>query len=347
MTSPSRPHLPLHFFSLAHLPLAYLFLAYLPLAYLLTCYLPMITLYPVPDLPRFKPGRPPANSRKTTDDFAPNNPHQAKAEARRILSAGLSPQAWRSIDLLATGGVLSAERLGSFGTSERTLQRLAKAWVLERLVRDGDEVRRSLEGFGLESKQRPNLYTLGPVGIEIATGRHDVPPPSGYQGYSLSRVLHDVITNEIVLRLAEAIGAGWTVEWLGKYEGTLTDKAQKQVLLEPDALIRFRKDGEERALLLEYHNEDKRSRAALKVEKYEAAFNEGNWRERWEVETFPPVLAVFHQPIVGVGYKSAVEGKRLHCAYYGKTLKAVLDGKLDEWVNVASSEKETILPKDE
>jgi len=307
----------------------------------------MITLYPAPNLSRFRPGRPPASSRKTVDDSIPSNSYQAKAEARRILSSGLSPQAWRVIDLLATGGVLSARRLGSLvDASQRSLQRLAKAWVLERLIQDADVLRQNLETFGLEDDQHPILYTLGPVGIEIATGRHDVPPPNGYQGYSLSRVLHDVLANEIVLRLAEAIGAhDWTVEWLGKYEGTLTDKAQKQVLLEPDALIRFRQDGKERAFLLEYHNEDKQSRAALKVEKYEAAFGEGNWRERWEVESFPPVLAVFHHPIVGVGYKNAVAGKRLNCAYYGKTLKTLLEGKLDEWVNIASGQKEELLPQ--
>lgn len=305
----------------------------------------MITLYPAPNLFRFKPGRPPASSRRTADDFVPNSPHQAKAEARRILSAGLSPQAWRCIDLLSTGGVLSAARLGSLGVSERSLQRLARARILERLVQNGDELRKNMEMFGLDGDQHPILYMLGPVGTEIATQRHEVPPPGGYQGYSISRVLHDVITNEIVLRLAEAIGTyGWTVEWLGKYEGALTDKGQKQIL-EPDALIRFRRNGEEHAFLLEYHNEDKQTRAALKVEKYEVAFSEGNWRERWEVETFPSVLAVFWQPIVGEGYKNAVDGKRLNCTYFGKTLKALMEGKLDEWMNVATNKKESKLPQ--
>ncbi len=316
----------------------------------------MITLYPAPNLSRFKPGRPPASSRKAAEDFIPNSPHQAKAEARRILSAGLSPQAWRTIDLLSAGGVFSAGRLSSLGMSQRSLQRLARTRILERLIQDGDELRQSLETFGLDGDQRlvqdgeelrSVLYMLGPVGIEIATQRHDVPPPSGYQGYSLSRVMHDVITNEIVLRLADAIGTrGWTVEWLGKYEGALTDKTQKQVILEPDALIRFRKGDEERAFLVEYHNEDKQSRAALKVEKYEAAFNEGNWRLRWEVETFPPVLVVFWQPIVGIGYQNAVSGKNLKCAYYGKMLKAIIEGKLDEWKNISTDKKENILPKE-
>ncbi len=307
----------------------------------------MITLYPAPCLPRFKPGRPPTRSRKATDDVVLSSPHQTKAEARRILSAGISPQVWRILDLLSTGGVFSAKRLGFFDVSERTLQRLAQTLILERLIQDKGELRRNLELYGLDGDNHPVLYMLGPVGIEIATQRHDVPPPVGYQGYPINRVLHDVITNEIVLRLADAIGArGWTVEWLGKYEGALMDKTQKQVILEPDALIRFRKGGDERAFLIEYHNEDWQARAALKVEKYEAAFSEGNWRQRWEVETFPQVLVVFWQPIVGTGYKNAVESRRLNCAYFGKTLKAVTEGKLDEWINVASAQKTSILPQE-
>ncbi len=258
-----------------------------------------------------------------------------------MLSAGLSPLAWHALDLLANGGVLSARRLN---VAERTLRKLTLGRLVDRLVIDEQELQSACADLGLPETCSP-LYTLGPIGIEIATQRNDVVPPGGYQGYSLMRVLHDVVTNEIVLRLAEAIGAqGWKVEWLGKYEATLTDKAQK-VLLEPDALLRFRKDGQERACALEYHNEDWQARAAQKVEKYETALNEGNWRERWEVETFPPVLAVFWQPIVGTGYKNATAGKRLACAYYGKLLKTVLEGKLDEWINVATGAKESLLPE--
>ncbi|RPH57041.1 MAG: hypothetical protein EHM81_12175 [Chloroflexi bacterium] len=231
--------------------------------------------------------------------------------------------------------------------ADRTLRKLAQLRLLERLALREEALQQAFATLGLTDLY-PALYTLGPIGIEIATGRHDVPPPGGYQGYTLARVLHDVITNEIVLRLAAAIGArGWQVEWLGKYEATLTDQAQKQTLLEPDALLRFHRDGQEGAFLLEYHNEDRQTRAAGKVEKYETAFNEGNWRERWEVETFPPVLVVFWQPIVGTGYHSATYGKRLHCTYYGKTLQAVLDGKLNGWINVSTKEALPILPPEQ
>jgi hypothetical protein len=158
--------------------------------------------------------------------------------------------------------------------------------------------------------------------------------------------MHDIAANEVILRLADEIGTrGWVVDWLGKYEGTLTDKNGKYTLLEPDGLIRFRKDGYERAFLLEYHNEDKQSRAAMKVEKYEKAFSEGNWREQWEVETFPPVLVVFQKAIVGTGYQNATNGKKLNCTFYGKTLKAILEGKLDDWKNIGKDKRENILPK--
>jgi hypothetical protein len=311
--------------------------------------LPMMTLYPTPflssapaDAFRFRPGRLPKHNQRSRDlDFAQITPQQAKAEARRLLASGLSPQTWHTLDLLATGGVLRAENLQ---VPARTLQRWAQQRLVERLALDSRELQDNLRNLGLDDPH-PALYVLGLLGIEIATQRHAVPPPSGYQGYTPGRVLHDVVANEIVLRLAEAIGTqGWKVEWLGKYEATLTDKTQK-VLLEPDALLRFRRDGQERACALEYHNEDWQARAAQKVEKYETAFAEGNWRERWEVETFPPVLAVFWQPIVGTGYKNATAGKRLACTYYGKLLKTVLEGKLDEWINVATGAKEALWPE--
>lgn len=196
----------------------------------------------------------------------------------------------------------------------------------------------------------PSLYSLGPVGVEIATQRHGVLPPTGYQLYLPTRVIHDLIVNEIVLRLAQAIGErGWEVEWLGKYEGTLRETGQERTLVEPDALIRFRRDGQERAFLLEYHNEDKSSRAEDKVKRYEAAYADGDWRKAWEVDTFPPVLAVCLHPIVSTGYINTLQGRRTRCVYYGKMLKPILDGNVSDWVNISTNEREDILPvlKDE
>ena len=55
---------------------------------------------------------------------------QIKAEAQRVLTAGLSPQTLRAIDLLATGGVFSGSHLGM---AERTLRMLAQWRLLDRV----------------------------------------------------------------------------------------------------------------------------------------------------------------------------------------------------------------------
>jgi hypothetical protein len=300
----------------------------------------MITLYPIPEYLDSKVGRLPSHARRNKEIAQEQlTPQQIKIEARRLLSGGMSQKIWRILDLLSTGGVLSAKQLN---IPERTLGRWCERRLFERVAISPNDVEKSLREFGLPT-ERPMLYTLGVLGIEIAAARHGVLPPSGYQSYSLMRVFHDVLTNEIVLRLANKLGEqGWTVEWLSKYESTVIDKSQNPIL-EPDALIRFRKDGYEHAFVIEYHNEDKQSRASEKVKKYEIAFSDCNWQEQWEVEKFPPVLAVFWHAIVGTGYQNSTRGKRLNCMYYGKTLRAVLEGKLDEWIHVDTGRKDNLL----
>jgi len=52
------------------------------------------------------------------------------------------------------------------------------------------------------------------------------------------------------------------------------------------------------------------------------------------------VLVVFWHAIVGTGYTTAAKSnKRVKCLYYGKTLKAVLEGKIEEWALTATMEK--------
>ena len=305
----------------------------------------MINLYPKPTFTKSVINTPAFARRNNGKAIDQMTPQQAKLEAARIASGGLSPRTWRILDLLATAGGLSSRWLPPL--SERTMRNLGTMRLFERLSLDSTEIRNHFLEMGLEEK-KPILYTLGPVGVELATTRHTVPPPGGYQAYTPTRVMHDIAANEVVLRLEDELGGrGWSVEWLGKYEGVLTDKSGKGILLEPDALIRFRKDGKEGgdgAFIVEYHNEDWQTRAARKVEKYEKSFADGNWREQWEVETFPPVLVVFLKAIVGAGYQNATNSKKLNCTYYGKTLKAMLEGKLDDWKNVATDKKESILP---
>jgi hypothetical protein len=305
----------------------------------------MITLYPKPTFSKSIINTPAFARRNNVKAIEQMTLQQAKLEAARIASGGLSPRTWRLLDLLATGGILSSRWLPPL--TERAMRNLSAMRLFERLSLGASEIRTHFSEMGFEEKN-PILYTLGPVGVELATTRHYVAPPGGYQAYTPMRVMHDIATNEIVLRLADEMGGrGWSVDWLGKYEGVLTDKSGKGILLEPDALVRYRKDGKDGgdgAFLLEYHNEDWQTRAATKVEKYEQAFSEGNWREQWEVETFPPVLVVFLKAIVGAGYQNVARSKKLNCVYYGKTLKAMLEGKLDDWKNVATDKKESILP---
>jgi len=300
----------------------------------------MLTLYPKPEFAASKHGRPASHAKRSPLKYdSVLTTSQIKAEARRLLAGGLPSRIWYAVDLLSAGGVLSATRLG---IQERMLRHWSRFGLFERLQVSPQEVKDYYEKLGLQDGD-PALYVLGPIGVEIATQRHEVLPPSGYQGYSTMRVMHDLMTNEVVLRLAARLGAsGYTVDWLGKYEITLADKAGNTIL-EPDALIRYRKDGWEYSFVIEYHNEDKQTRAIEKVKRYEAAYESGNWEERWEVETFPPVLAVFWHAIVGMGYTHMTKDRRVKCSYYGKTLKALLEGKTEEWLLIATKERKKLI----
>lgn len=299
----------------------------------------MITLYPKPNFSLSLAGRPPAHATRNKEVLASQlTPQQVKVEARRLLAGGLPPRIWYALDLLAMGGVLSARQLD---IPASTLRRWAHAGLFARLAYSAESVMAAMAEMGMQDGH-PMLYTLGPIGVEVAAVRHGVMPATGYAGYTLMRVLHDVMVSEIVLRMAKEFAEqGWTVEWYGKYESTLSNKAGN-VILEPDALLRLWNDKEDRAYVVEYHNEDKQSRAVEKVKRYEEAHEMGNWRERWEVETFPPVLAVFWHGIVGMGYTHATKNGRMKCSYYGKTLKALLEGKIQEWALTATMERRRV-----
>lgn len=302
----------------------------------------MITLYPEPSFDGRTIINTSASTRRKRLLDQELTPQQAKAQASRLTRGGLSSRTWRAFDLLATAGVLSAKRIPLL--SKRSMVNWCDQQLFARLPLDPLEAEKHFAAIGIKEKN-PVLYTLGLAGVEIAAIRFGVAPPSGYDAYSPTRIMHDIAVNETVLRLAETLGArGWTVEWLGKYESVLSDKNEK-FILEPDAVLRARKGERDIAFALEYHNEDWRTRALGKVLKYEKAAAEGNWLEQWEVETFPQVLAVFHHAIVGAGYKAAAaRRKNNQVNYYGKKFATVLEGKLDDWINVASNKGETLLP---
>jgi len=276
----------------------------------------------------------------------PMTVQQARAEAWALLASGPSPTLFYLVDYLFVGGVLGAYQLEA--VSPRTLRRYAQRRVLDRLSFSASEVTSRLAGLGIAVPARnettSTLYTLGPVGVEIAKMRHEVTPATGFLAYTLQRVLHDVVTNEIVLRIARAAKEhGWRSKWTSKYQASLM-KDNHQIL-EPDALLHLRgKDDEELFFLIEYHNEDKSTRALVKVRKYENARATGIWSETWQTDTFPSVLAIFRNKIVARGYQEGVdEQAQGGCQFYGRTLEGFLDD-LEIWFDFNKNERGKVFP---
>jgi hypothetical protein len=274
---------------------------------------------------------------------APKTPQQIRLEALQVLRRGLSPQRWRVLDLLAIGGVLSVAQCQ---VSYRALRKYAQEQLLDRLPYTVNDLKQAMDDYGIPGSNDTDtlLYTLGSLGIEIARQRHGHPPPTGYLGYTLQRTLHDVVRNEIVLRLAHyAESLGWSVRWLGHAESTLIKDGE--AILEPDALLILRHEQQEKAFLLEFHNEDKQIRAYEKVRRYEAAYATQLWQSQWGLAVFPHVLAVFTLPIIADGYQNAIrEREQVHGHYDGKLLAGILDNnRLGEWTNIATGQREQLL----
>ena len=285
------------------------------------------------DVPsRFAPGRRP----RLPEDLSP---------AERIAANSLSPQMRRVIGWLSMGGVWSAAQLG---VPLRTLQRWAKMGVIQRLPYAVHQVAEGLRRYGypLDSRRRSQvtLYRLGPIGEALARKLYPT-TPLHTPDYNLERLMHDLLTNEVVLRLATMGRAkGWQVYWAGTNAAELR-KGSEQII-EPDALLAFRKGEEERAFAIEFHNERGTRRAKDKVRRYERAYPlEELWGAIWEVERFPSVLAVFHDPAVGRGYKEALANRRddSPVVFYGKLIQSILEGKVDAWKKIAGGEREVLL----
>jgi hypothetical protein len=295
---------------------------------------PMLDLSDFSSEDRFS-GRSPA--------LPPMSTQQAKQEAQDLLSNGLPPSIEKAMNLLSVGGVMTAVQMG---ISPRTLRQYRHLRVVDRLPFNAPTiVNLSLE-YGLlipETHEQLLLFTLGPVGVEISKMRFETDPPSGYMGYTLSRLMHDVILNEIILMIArQAIAHGWAPVWVSEGEATVyRDQVQ---LLKPDAMLRLKKDGEEFLFLVEYHNEDKSTRAKEKVRRYERSRSGSEWKSTWETDTFPTVLAAFKESIVGRGYQEAInEQETGKCTFYGRVLSAILEDS-GQWFNFVTGQKEHVWP---
>jgi len=286
----------------------------------------------------------------------PITPQFAQSTARTMLQRGLGKNLERVIALLLSAGVLPQHRIPMSG---RVLRQYHQRRVLDRLVFTSEEVRSALLSYNLpvpENAERCLIYTLGPVGIEIVRERYGFPPPDGLLSAPMERVMHDLSVNEIVLRLGElAMAAGWTPVWLSKYEATLwRDEKRETAILEPDAFLRFKKDGQEWACLIEFHNEDKRTRAVGKVRRYEAAFQSKVWAEQWEIdiargekpeEKFPPALAVYREKIVGQGYHDEISANPGKVRFYGRSLDGFFQDPTT-WYAFQEGKKVKIFPWD-
>jgi hypothetical protein len=80
----------------------------------------------------------------------------------------------------------------------------------------------------------------------LARRQLEMTPVTGYLSYSLERIMHDVITNEIILRLYRfGKKHGWRIALSGTNEGALWNADYSHKILEPDALVTMQKEGEE------------------------------------------------------------------------------------------------------
>jgi hypothetical protein len=268
---------------------------------------------------------------------------QARIAARNILVNNMASTQKDALDYLSVGGVMTAAQMG---ITPRSLRRHRKDRVIDRLSYTPATVEEKFREYGLpvpEKTEDLQLYTLGPVGVEIAKMRYDIEPPVGYLAYTLERLMHDIVVNEWMLRIGRlAITHEWHVDWIGEREATLYRDHHQ--ILKPDALICLKKDDQRRFYLLEYHNEDKSTRAAKKVRRYEQAYTSNLWQEAWETDVFPPVLASFRKSIVGYGYQEGIEDRtQVNCTYYGMALSTLLEDP-EEFFNFNAGEKELVWP---
>ncbi|MCP4426618.1 MAG: hypothetical protein GY803_19160 [Chloroflexi bacterium] len=273
-------------------------------------------------------------------------PQAAKTEAQRLLPF-VTPHLWEVIDILAQAGVLSVEQL-SFIVSYKTLSRdYAPQRIVDRLPYTHTELKAAFTAHGFAyTAKKTNLYALGPVGVELALLRPDnIQPVTGFMAYTLTRVMHDVCLNESMLRLSDfAIEHGWDPYWDGPNQAALYSADGSRQLLAPDAKLTVKRGAETRHFLVEYHNEDHRTRAERKIDKYinVGEINAACWQEAWDTDTFPPVLAVFAKRIVGEGYRDKLKGRNAPVYFYGKLLEGVLSNSLEIWANFTTRQKETI-----
>lgn len=249
----------------------------------------------------------------------------------------LSPGAWRILEALREGVVLTDDQLyriyrpssGKYSAFKRAILR----YYHLHLVDIGPTVL-ALREFGLPITPEAKLktYGLGAVGIQVMALKWGSKIEPGLPPLEL--MTHDLLVNEIILRLGDYQHAqGNRLTWTGRRGARLMDG--DIAVVEPDALIRVeRQDGSCQVAIIEYHNEDNGRRGAEKVARYEDVQRRPElWREQWQVEAFPTVMVVYRHHATLEGYRRAIAESRrsLRTTFVAKSLTEVLSGSLDQW----------------
>jgi hypothetical protein len=282
---------------------------------------------------------PPTGGRSPAVEALSRQKAQSLAEA--VARRGLSPEAWRTLDQLYYGGIMTIEQIE---LARRTLRNYAKARLITRHGYSPKDVARELgERFLVVGDGQ--LYTLGPVGMELMTIRHGVRPTLYYLAYPFERILTALILNEIIRRIeAEARQHDWKVVRYSFEQAQL--HREERVIFSPSALISLEQDDQQCFFALEYHDEKHGRNAWRKVKHYEDANESGLWEEKWLGESFPAVLAVFRLSSVGEGYQEATsEMAPVNTSFYGRSLEGFWQaGGMDRWVNIAKGNRGNVFP---
>lgn len=256
-------------------------------------------------------------------------PHEAEQEAYRMIQAGLVEKHSKTralIDAMSSAGILPPEYLQELiRVNGRTLRRYREKSLLERVA-----IPPLLVGYF--PPKTHFFYTLGMVGIELATQLNGM-TPTGYLEAKQDKISHDVLCNLVYYHLYRGVKPlGYSAVLYNRYEATVHDFKGKP-LIEPDAMVVLEHPTKPRqVLLLEYHHEHFSSRSANKVMKYEGIFRDRPdlWQTKWQTTQAPTILVVWTHNAVATGYRRHFEERRtehmsVQAQWLGKPLQTFVD----------------------
>lgn len=272
----------------------------------------------------------------------PMTPAQAKSTAAALLQSGLSNALANMLDFLATCDVCISTHLNVAG---RTARKYLKQRILDRFPYTTPDLQEIFDTYGLPypPEERLAIYTLGPVGIHLAKMRLGYQPSALFLALPLEQVMRRLALNEVILRLAnKAVESGWVSYWVGSQRAAL-QKDGKPFFV-PDAMLRLRKETQERVYLLAYQDTERPQHAVNIIRTHEAAAYSRLWYEQWEVDTFPPVVLIYRKSIVGRWYADSLQNTSgTQVAFYGRSLENALK-PVPDWYNFHTKAKENIFP---